>query len=166
MKTFCFGFSRKHFSVCCWYPINEPVFLSFQMHLYFIIQETDSVTISLVTPFCVLSWVNLALPVKALAYCTNDPGFETLPERKFRLSLTVHPAANGDMVVTVRRYIWRGEELATLPHSRWHTASVLSKRHSLTYRSYMELFFTFPIILGKLISVGCCWLIRRNDQLS
>ena len=52
--------------------------------------------------FIVHLWTS-NIAVRALAYCAKDPRFETHLEPRAGHSLTVHPAANGDLVETLGR---------------------------------------------------------------
>lgn len=44
-----------------------------------------------------ITWVS-SITVRALDHCAEDQRFETHFELRIRRSLTVHPAANGDLV--------------------------------------------------------------------
>ena len=56
------------------------------------------------------------MAVRALTYCAIDPRFETHFELSVGRSLTVHPAANGDLVETLGRKRRRGKDMVTIPH--------------------------------------------------
>ena len=83
-----------------------------------------------------------SISVRAFAYCAKDHGFRTPLEPMVWSLLTVHPEANGDLAEMLGgiKAVRKG---TCHPNSHlWLRTSVLSKRHSLIYGSYIGLAFT------------------------
>ena len=71
-----------------------------------------SYSCSMISAYSFIVWAG-SIVVRALAYCAEDSRFETHFESKVWRWLTVHHAANRDLMEALGRWTWRGEELAT-----------------------------------------------------
>ena len=79
-----------------------------------------------------------SIAFRALPFCAEDPWFETQFELKAERSLTVHQAANGDLVENNGeiKAMRKGTSHPT-SQCRWPMISVLSNRHFPDIRSYL-----------------------------
>ena len=105
-------------------------------------------------PPCIPIWLwSSSIAVRALAFFSEDPRLETHSELRVGHSFTFHPAANGNLVETLRRKRLRGKELATLPHK----ADGPEQVSSLTVNPQLRIVYLILIWLAPLLCPRWSW---------